>query len=88
MVGSGGGFFPSFPRAVKHGGGKTEGRQLSLVRPALVIGGGAVVAWFCGYEWERVAFGAVLAGLVWAMLQTMPLADWLYPHDDEGHGAK
>jgi len=61
---------------------------LSLVRAALVICGGAVAALLCGQEWERVALGAVLAALVWAMLQTMPLVDWLYPRDDEKRGPK
>ena len=56
---------------------------MGLIRPALVIGGGAAVAVLCGQEWERVAFGVVLVAFGWAMLQTMPLADWLYPRDPQ-----
>ncbi|VTU02435.1 unnamed protein product [Gemmataceae bacterium] len=36
-----------------------------------------------GDDWRTVAISAVFGLLVAAMLETMPLIDWLYPKDDK-----
>jgi hypothetical protein len=41
-----------------------------------------VVAVALGADWQRTAVGVVFGLLVAAMLETMPLSDWLYPKDD------
>ena len=58
---------------------------MRMFRSALVVACCAVLAVVVrgGDDWRAVVFSAVVGLLVAAMLETMPLVDWLYPKDTD-----
>ena len=54
-----------------------------LLLPFCLLVVGVTVALVRGNGWESAALAGLFACLVGAMLETMPLIDWLYPKDEK-----
>ena len=61
--------------------GEVDMKRLRL--PLCLLFFGAAFAVLAGGEWQMRLVGGLFGMLVGAMLETMPLRDWLYPTGDK-----